>query len=96
MDNDGYPEEHELKSVRLWPHECGWRGLMDNVRDLWKYPDYFGGPDEKGMYKLSTGGWSGNEEIIYALQKNTMFWMMCWVSSRRGGHYEFEVKDGGH
>lgn len=40
--------------------------------------------------ELHTGGWSGNEEIICALQKS-QFWFFWWESSRRGGHYYFEI-----
>lgn len=42
------------------------------------------------MY-YSTGGWSGHEELISELE-GTWFWMFCWVQSRRGGHYIFEIK----
>jgi len=42
-----------------------------------------------GGWELHTGGWSGNEEIIRAMQDNRVWWGMFWESSRRGGHYEF-------
>ena len=40
--------------------------------------------------ELHTGGWSGNEDIIDKLS-DTLFWMICWESTRRGGHYYFEI-----
>lgn len=42
-----------------------------------------------GTLKLSTGGWSGCEEIITALSNNIPFWSLYWFSSERGGHYIF-------
>ena len=44
-------------------------------------------------YYISTAGWSGNETIIRAMQKNIMMWQLNWVQSRRGGHYIFELKE---
>jgi len=97
MDKHGYPESHELEKIRTWSHANGfvcWTTLLGYVENLWKYSDYFHKPDgaSEKLYSISTGGWSGNEEIIEAMKQNTMFWMMCWVSSHRGGHHKFEVK----
>ena len=86
---DGYPEEHELEKIETW--DCDdFKGMMDFVASLWYYPDYF--EQDGGTYRLSTGGWSGNEEIIGAMKQNSIFWLMCWQMSKRGGHYEFKVR----
>lgn len=42
------------------------------------------------LYDVSTGGWSGNEELIEAVHQ-TFMWTLVWESSRRGGHYTFFV-----
>jgi hypothetical protein len=39
--------------------------------------------------ELKTGGWSGNEDIINALQQNVVFWTKYWRTSKRGGFYAF-------
>lgn len=90
MNKDGYPEEYELKKITEWDYK-DFEGLMEYVADLWKYPQYWTN-EESGKISISTGGWSGNELIISALMQNRMFWACCWVSSRRGGHYEFKVR----
>ncbi|MFC8797308.1 hypothetical protein ACFT2C_06220 [Promicromonospora sp. NPDC057138] len=41
---------------------------------------------------LATGGWSGNESVISTVQ-DTMFHLMFWYSSTRGGLYEYRVPD---
>lgn len=38
---------------------------------------------------IITGGWSGNEDIINTLSE-TMFWMLHWQKSERGGRYTFK------
>ncbi len=96
-DADGYPTEKELKKVRNWPvkeiSDCV--EYLEYIRTLW-WQDEWGfsiGEKVKGRYYLSTGGWSGNEEILNAMKSCVMFWMLCWQSSRRGGHYIFDVPE---
>jgi len=93
MDVDGYPEESELQKIAEWDYK-DFCSLMQYIKERWKYADigYFDGINN--IYQFSTGGWSGNESIISALQENVMFWACCWQSSKRGGHYVFRVREG--
>lgn len=97
MDDDGYPTEEELEKVRTWDGR-DYSGLMEYVQDLWYYPDRFMRreiKDDMGRLKsewtISTGGWSGNEDLISAMHDNHMFWACCWQQARRGGGYTFHV-----
>jgi len=94
-----YPTDEELDLIESWDYN-DFKGLMLVIEDLWSYPDYFSVEVGKSFinkkvlkYDISTGGWSGNEDIIAAMMDNTMFWSLCWEESRRGGHYKFEVKN---
>lgn len=95
MDDSGYPTEEELEAVTKWGiksfKDCVL--LLNYVRDLWIYPEYFISfeHDNHTVFQISTGGWSGHEELIAALEKNYIFWTFSWYSSRRGGHYEFKI-----
>jgi len=91
MDKNGYPDEHNLRVIRTWPKEAGYEDLMEYIAPTWQYADMGYFSREGNIYKLSTGGWSGNEDIIQALRDNLIFWGCCWLSSQRGGHYKFEV-----
>jgi len=96
MDVNGYPEEHELKQIQEWPLKCRQDSLdlIEYVRERWAYADcgYFS--FDGRLLKMSTGGWSGNEDMLGALSDNAVFWLLHWRSSRRGGHYVFEIKKG--
>lgn len=88
MTEDGdYPDDNEIQRIKDWPLEDV-MGLIEFVKSIWHWRDYAERNGNK--FELHTGGWSGNEEIIEALM-DTMFWSMCWESSRRGGHYYFEI-----
>lgn len=73
MDADGYPEEHELERICTWPcttpHQA--TALMDYIRERWTYPAYW--KESQLLYRVSTGGWGGNEELIVAARSNPMF-----------------------
>ncbi len=85
-DQDSYPTEIELTVCQA---QQDFDVLMQYVAYIWTYPECVS--DANYRWKLSTGGWSGNEDIIDALKQNTMFWLFCWVQSRRGGHYIFQT-----
>ena len=102
LDPDGYPSSQDLQKIATWPLPVNldWTLLMEFIRGLWRYPEYFyvlnNDPqlkhetwNEPPYYVLGTGGWSGHEEIIDALQQNSLFWGMCWWSSNAGGKHIF-------
>lgn len=94
-----YHTEKELKEIQNWDVKDA-HNLIERLRDMWEYKNYFienWGLDHIHkerpvlMLELHTGGWSGNEDIIEALQKHKLFWMMWWWKTERGGHYYFEI-----
>ncbi len=96
LDEHGYPTKKALKKIKKWSDK-DMLGLMEFVKKLWYYPDWGWheeNEDDRVRYLIDTGGWSGNEDVIDAMCSNLMFWAFCWVQSRRGGHYIFEVKHG--
>lgn len=96
FDEDGYPTEEFLEEIRKWDYTKGFTSLLEFALKGHTYPTYWerlDSIDDKTTWNISTGGWSGNESIVYALMDNKMFWLCCWIQSRRGGHYIFETKD---
>ena len=88
---NGYPTEETLVTIRNWDVIMdGYEPLLEFVAKQWWKPNW-GWYREGIKYEISTGGWSGNESLIVAMNGNVLFWDTCWVSSRRGGHYEFEL-----
>ena len=87
-----YPTDEELKRIAEWDiSKNGIDGLLELIESIWWCPEYGYGFAE-GKLQLHTLGWSGNEDIIAALQANFIFWSIYWKSSERGGHYFFEIK----
>jgi hypothetical protein len=89
LDDDGYPTDEALKRITEWSwHDI--QAMLDFVQSLWWCRDLLWAIDGD-ILSASTGGWSGNESLVAAMQKNIGFWHMCWESSRRGGHYTFDL-----
>lgn len=80
-----YPNEESLDKIRKWQvlTDDDYIAIMEYARDLWYYPDMFRNDGKK--YTLTTCGWSGNEEVIGALNDNIYVRMSYWYSSTRGG-----------
>lgn len=102
LDEDGYPTDAALDIIQLWhwSDAKGWFRFIESIWHLksWGWsegtqPDELYPEEWVYLYNISTAGWSGNEAIIGAMQKNRMLWHLNWVQSRRGGHYIFELKD---
>jgi hypothetical protein len=100
--SDGYPTEEQIERIKSWPYQdpTGWFAFIKSSGNYWPNADW--GWDERDdieglfkkpvrVYEISTGGWSGNEEIIGAMQSNQMLWLLTWHQMRRGGHYTFMV-----
>ena len=102
LDDDGYPTEAALEIIKIW-HWNDIKGWFDFINSLWHFKNWgwreglttddLNKDMEVYTYEISTGGWSGNESLIYAMQENSMLWHITWVQSRRGGHYIFEGKE---
>lgn len=91
LDSDGYPTQEALVKIESWAFDDPW-GLIKFMEAIWHFPEH--GVRRRGnKVELHTGGWSGNEELITSLT-TTMFWMMYWQCSRRGGYYYFELPAG--
>lgn len=97
---DGYPTRQEIKQVKAYSGHLRSKNtdnmdpprLIELLQEIWAYPDYI--KKDGRRLELHTGGWSGNEEIIKALQ-GSMFWLLYWQKSERGGHYYFELPEEG-
>lgn len=90
LDDEGYPTDEALDCIERWPYIES-EQMLEFVRGLWSYPHFW--IREGDTLSISTGGWSGNESLVKAMKNNHAFWHMCWESSRRGGHYTFDMGD---
>lgn len=83
----GTPREMiEFISSMWWPQQLAEStAAVDAVEE-----DEFGSPQELYKWRMATGGWSGNEEIMSNLGE-TFFWYRFWQSTHRGGGYIFYI-----
>lgn len=90
LDDDGYPTDEAIAYIEQF------RGtpqhLTTLVADLWHLIDVtpVTNPDTGAVtVELITGGWSGNESIVSALDQTAYRWL-GWQSSERGGRHVYE------
>lgn len=102
LDEDGYPTDYAFLLVEKWHWDdpIGWFKFIESIWHLrdWGWheedvPDQYRKDELVREYKISTAGWSGNEDLIKSMKKNIMLWNTLWVQSRRGGHYTFQVEN---
>lgn len=108
FDADGYPTEETLDAIRHWPVNDlrAFEAVMDFVGRAWRYPDYWGktphatdpeAPTRRFLrYAFSTGGWSGNESLVGAIEANAIVQNIGAWAWRRGGHYEYRFPEADH
>jgi hypothetical protein len=103
FDADGYPTDETLDTIREWDwHD--FPALMAFVASAWHWGGFGNKPslieplfdemyaDDGHWWSGATGGWSGNESLIAALDANMLFAAMCWNASLRGGYHEYHVR----
>lgn len=94
---DDYPTDEELDRLERWPMRDT-AGALDFARSLWHWPEWgvseLLAPEETAIVRaesgdrflrLATGGWSGNESIISALNANSGVRAIAWRLTARGG-----------
>ena len=93
IDQDGYPTDQYLDWIKSYDitQESAFDLLMDVLDNWWmsygvKIQRLYRG--ERKVH-MSTGGWSGNEDMIQALRSNTLFWPFHFYNHRAGGHFTF-------
>ena len=88
---NGYPSDAQLEAIKNADTlKIGFSGMIGLIKDA--YNSFYGTVechDDGDFLYLATGGWSGNESVIEALQSNLCFWGFSWVQSIRGGGHSF-------
>lgn len=94
FDRDGYPTDETLDAIEAFPIKVDDpSSFLKFVREAWS--DYGSIKEEwrgNGTLQVEfvTGGWSGNESIMYAIKSN-VFYPLYWQSSHRGGLHVFII-----
>lgn len=102
FDSDGDPTEETLAAIEGWKFDSGgekgcdpWAKFVEFVKKAWNL-DYGAireeSEDGKNLLCFITGGWSSNEAVQGAMNRNMMFRLMRWHSSYRGGVTKYLVK----
>ena len=96
--SERYPTDEVLEYIRDYDWtRYGMDDLLQCINAEWwpngiRPQDRYEDREGRSILILTTGGWSGNEDIIEALRTNKhMWWTVHWLLSKRGGYYEFDI-----
>lgn len=64
--------------------------FQELLQDIYNFQYGVFRDEGNGIWVLATGGWSENEEALMELEQ-TMFWIVAWTKSERGGAYTFDA-----
>lgn len=107
QDESGeYPSEAALERLRAWTFK-DWADIeqaLDFAASIWHWPDFasrelrpaeaevcHAEPGDR-FIRFATGGWSGNEDIIGAMEQN-FYIMSRWRLSGNGGLHIFQYPE---
>ena len=104
IDGHGYPTDKALERIR----KATLKDIVPAITDAWntdyghasttltpaEYEIIFGDISHKYL-RLVTGGWSGNEEIITAYEKNFVASSLTWRLSASGGLHILRIPETG-
>lgn len=94
FDRNGYPTNGTLETLEKWEisgdFNAALAAFVSYFEGAWNM--HYGAWRRRGsVIIVSTGGWSGNEDVINAVMSNHMFVSLCWQKSERGGRYTFVI-----
>ena len=85
-----YPSDIDLKYIKEFDlTKQPVRELLDHIEQIWEYGDW-GFKRSYHYLQLHTGGWSGNEDIIVALESNLLFFAMYWTKTLRSVYHDIQ------
>ena len=92
FDENGYPTEEALETIKQWNIYPDLKGLLLFAEEAFTHR--YGHWEQIGTtLRVATMGWSGCESVIDALADNFIFWTTCWILSKRGGLFLFDVSE---
>jgi hypothetical protein len=76
FDRDGYPAEETLEIIKQWDmNPSTMKDLMAFIASAWHWDD-MARETSPGLWVFATGGWSGNESLLSALQQSKAWWIL--------------------
>ena len=84
FDRDGYPTEETLAVIRAWPFADS-ANVLPFIAAAWHWDD-MAQETRPGLWVFATGGWSGNESLLHALQESVARFAFRHLTTRASFH----------